>query len=320
MIRSPRGESRTTIISVYSQIIWTFFQIPRLWYMHFANTSLGVVVAKCCFLGFVVWERTYVFSIYRNPVLDDRIFDCLLTSMAAVQAEDVRASFLFVGDLNSLLQKWLGSTTTSRHGVAAFDFATVSGCDQLVVGPTNARGGTLDLLMTDVPDLVWVSCGLEWSGGTASMSCDGRAWNIGSVYHVHILVRVCVPLSASSVLSITSCLSNTITLQRRITTTTVVRCGCRTNENCMHAEQIIIIFYIYFFIFCSMYLVLFSSSFHTSQKNREVSGVKYFQTWDKWENPITYNSLHMFHRNDFSNLLSFIQNNSYCLHRQYFSI
>ena len=37
------------------------------------------------------------------------------------------------------------------------DFATVSGCDQLVVGPTHARGGTLDLLMTDVPDLVRVA-------------------------------------------------------------------------------------------------------------------------------------------------------------------
>ena len=31
-------------------------------------------------------------------------------------------------------------------------------CEQsLVVGPTHARGGTLDLLMTDVPDLVWVA-------------------------------------------------------------------------------------------------------------------------------------------------------------------
>ena len=37
------------------------------------------------------------------------------------------------------------------------DFTTVSGFDQLVVGPTHARGGTLDLLMTDVPDLVRVS-------------------------------------------------------------------------------------------------------------------------------------------------------------------
>ena len=48
-------------------------------------------------------------------------------------------------------------TTTKRHGDAEFDFATVSGCYQLVVGPTHARGGTLDLLMTDVPDLVWVA-------------------------------------------------------------------------------------------------------------------------------------------------------------------
>ena len=70
--------------------------------------------------------------------------------MAAVQAEDSRASFLFVGDLNGHHQEWLGSTTTNRHGVAAFDFATVSGYDQLVVGPTHARGGTLDLLMTDM--------------------------------------------------------------------------------------------------------------------------------------------------------------------------
>ena len=39
-------------------------------------------------------QNFYVFSLYRNPDLDDRIFDCLLTSMAAVQAEDVRAQFV----------------------------------------------------------------------------------------------------------------------------------------------------------------------------------------------------------------------------------
>ena len=77
--------------------------------------------------------------------------------MAAVQAEDVRASLLFVGDLNGHHQEWLGSTTTNRHGVAAFDFATVSGCYQLVVGPTHTRGGILDLLMTEVPDLIRVA-------------------------------------------------------------------------------------------------------------------------------------------------------------------
>ena len=31
-------------------------------------------------------------SLYRNPDKDDLIYDCLLTSMAAVQAEDVRTS------------------------------------------------------------------------------------------------------------------------------------------------------------------------------------------------------------------------------------
>ena len=104
-------------------------------------------------------QSLYVFHIYHNPDLDDRIFHCLLASMAAVQAEDggCCASFLFVGDLNGHHQEWLGSTTTNRHGVAAFDFTTLSGCDQLVVGPTHACGGTLDLLMTDVPDLVWVA-------------------------------------------------------------------------------------------------------------------------------------------------------------------
>ena len=73
--------------------------------------------------------------------------------MAAVQAEDIRASYLIVGNFNGHHQEWLGSNTTNLHGVAAFDFATVSGCDQLVVGSTRSRGGTLDLPMTDVPDL-----------------------------------------------------------------------------------------------------------------------------------------------------------------------
>ena len=51
----------------------------------------------------------------------------------------------------------MGSTTTNGYGVAAFDFATDCGCDQLVVGPTHSRGGTLDLLMTDVPVIVRVA-------------------------------------------------------------------------------------------------------------------------------------------------------------------
>ena len=60
-------------------------------------------------------------------------------------------------DLNGHHQEWLGSTTTSRHGVAAvmvLQPMTVSDCNQLVVGTIHAHGGTLDLLMTYVPDLV----------------------------------------------------------------------------------------------------------------------------------------------------------------------
>ena len=124
-----------------------------------------------------------MFSLYRNPDLGDRIFDCLRTSMAAVQAEDVHASFLFVGDLHGHHKEWLGSTTTN-HGVAAFDFATVSGCDQLVVGPTHACGGTLDLLMTDAPDLV--QCGdRTFHIHSCCVPCT-ISTDVGINIHVHV--------------------------------------------------------------------------------------------------------------------------------------
>ena len=69
----------------------------------------------------------------------------------------MRGLFLFVGDLNGHDQDWLGSTTTNHHGVVTLDLATVSGCDQRMTCPTHARGGTLDLLITDVTGLVWVT-------------------------------------------------------------------------------------------------------------------------------------------------------------------
>ena len=81
-----------------------------------------------------------VCSLYRNPDLDNRISDCLVISMAAVQAEDMHASSLFVGDLNGHNQEWMASTTTNRPGVTAFDFPAVSSCDQLVVGEADAGG------------------------------------------------------------------------------------------------------------------------------------------------------------------------------------
>ena len=40
--------------------------------------------------------------------------------------------------------------------MAAFDFATVADCSQLVNGPTHRAGGGLDLVLTNVPDLCHV--------------------------------------------------------------------------------------------------------------------------------------------------------------------
>ena len=36
-------------------------------------------------------QNLFVFNLYRNPDLDNRIFDCLVISMVSVQAEDVHA-------------------------------------------------------------------------------------------------------------------------------------------------------------------------------------------------------------------------------------
>ena len=114
-----------------------------------------------------------MFSPNCNPDQDVYIFDCILISIAAMQAEDMRASFLYVGDMNGHHHEGLGSRTTNRHGVAAFTFPTQSGCEQLVVSQTNARGGTLDLLMTDVPDLVQVAVATPiGSSGHSSLSAD----------------------------------------------------------------------------------------------------------------------------------------------------
>ena len=126
-------DASARVIAVYVRDGYGAFRQPK-----FECGCCEMLVFRVC----GVRQNLYVFSLYRNPDLDDYIFDCLLTSMADVQVEDVRASFLFVGDLNGHHREWLGSATTNCHGVPTFDFATVSGCDQLVVGQTHARGGT----------------------------------------------------------------------------------------------------------------------------------------------------------------------------------
>ena len=72
-----------------------------------------------------------VISLYCNPDINYQIFYCLLASMSAMQSEDI-CDFLICGRFEGHHQKWFRCTTTNHHGVAALDFSTVSGCDQLV--------------------------------------------------------------------------------------------------------------------------------------------------------------------------------------------
>ena len=53
----------------------------------------------------------YLFYVYWNPDADDGIFDCLLVSrpMTAIQKNDRKASFVFIGDFNAHRKEWLNS-------------------------------------------------------------------------------------------------------------------------------------------------------------------------------------------------------------------
>ncbi|MEL7522543.1 MAG: endonuclease/exonuclease/phosphatase family protein, partial [Cyanobacteria bacterium J06553_1] len=105
-------------------------------------------------------QNFYIFSIYRNPTLDDSIFDCLLSSMATIQETDRKATLLFVGDFNAHHNDWFDSgAQINRHGHAAKNFGTNSGCEQLIAKATHIHGNCLDLLFTDSPGIVTADVG-----------------------------------------------------------------------------------------------------------------------------------------------------------------
>ena len=64
-------------------------------------------------------------------------------------------------------------------------FATVSVCDELVVGPTHTCNGTLDLLMTDVPDLVQVAV-------VAPIINSDHSSLLGVISMAHAVPKLCV--------------------------------------------------------------------------------------------------------------------------------
>jgi hypothetical protein len=122
------------------------------------------------------YHNLYIFGVYRSPSGDNSIFDCLLTKMAMIQQSDSKAAFVFVGDFNAHHTEWLNSNVTDSHGRAAMDFENVSGCSQLIEGPTHVSGNCLDLLYTDIPAIMEV----------------GVVAPIGSSDHSSIRASVCL--------------------------------------------------------------------------------------------------------------------------------
>ena len=101
-----------------------------------------------------------VHAFYRNQRDDGSLNDRLLDSMAQVQSVDDKAVFVFVGDANAHHSEWLNSVSpTDWHKRDPLDFCNLSGCKQLVCCPTHIAGNRLDLVMTDVPDIVDVIVG-----------------------------------------------------------------------------------------------------------------------------------------------------------------
>ena len=101
-----------------------------------------------------------VYALYRNPWHDGSLYACILDSMAQVQSVDDKAVCVIVGDANAHHSEWLESVSpTVRHGRDALDFCNLSGCEQLMRGPTHVAGNRLDLVMTDVLDVVDVVVG-----------------------------------------------------------------------------------------------------------------------------------------------------------------
>ncbi len=82
-------------------------------------------------------------------------FDCLLIAMSVNQDDDGNAAFVFVGEFNAHHREWLESVSPAdSNGRVALDFPNLYGFSQLVADPTYLVGNHLDLVPTDVPDIV----------------------------------------------------------------------------------------------------------------------------------------------------------------------
>lgn len=76
-------------------------------------------------------------------------------AMASMQLTDNKSSFIFISDFNAHHCEWLNST--HAFSLAAYNFAILSGYEQLVNNPTHVDGGCLDLTLIDLPEVTEAS-------------------------------------------------------------------------------------------------------------------------------------------------------------------
>ena len=108
------------------------------------------------------WKIKLLFVVVfcnRNPSIDESVYDCLLESMGRIQSQDRKSAFCFFGNFNGHHSEWLGFSRTDVHGAATYDFASLSGCTQLVRGSSHRAGVILNLVISDVPNLYKVRVG-----------------------------------------------------------------------------------------------------------------------------------------------------------------
>ena len=110
----------------------------------------------------------YLF-LYRNTDLDYIVYECHINTTAAFQESHQIASFVVVGDLNTHYRDWLNSfSSIDHHCIDVLDFATISGCEKLILGTTHISGNCLDLFLTNSP---WVTTAIIGPPIGASVHC-----------------------------------------------------------------------------------------------------------------------------------------------------
>ena len=131
----------------------------------------------------------YVYAFYRNPGHDGSLYDYLLDSTPRVLSVDDKTVILFVGDANVHHSEWLESVSLiDRHGRDALDFLNLSGCEKLIRCPTHIAGNRLDLVTTDVLDIVDVFFGTPGTSDQCFVSCVIRVKQSVSEYNIRSMI------------------------------------------------------------------------------------------------------------------------------------